>query len=417
MSYNALRDKFFEQLITFYDKGILPDVSSTDFNFYLQEHAVRLKEKGLKIKKEILDLPDDKMDTGISRMKPPYEYNMLYKDCDYKTTFYRDGKVAGKTGRGKDVLYTYVLNKDQKTDERYTCPNCGHEDNIESFSNGCPMCGTSFRMKQTYPCVTGFYTFPNFSGKTGFRYIVAATVTAAVITGIISGFLTGNNLYVTEEWGLWPSVGIGALSGAFFGLLSALVYYLFFSYIFMIFFMAKLIGTGVKTMSMGAAKFTKKKIESEMSVYDKEFSYELFEGKMISLLRSIVYSDNRSDLSILTAKEDLSYMDDIVDLDYRGAMKYNGLKQKNGFLHVNVSVYIESTYYIDNKLSTKNEFYTIEVAKKMDAVEDYGFSIHAVNCKNCAGTFDAMHLNKCPHCGTEYRLFDYDWVIIALNKA
>ena len=51
MSYNALRDKFFEQLITFYDKGILPDVSSTDFNFYLQEHAVRLKEKGLKIKK------------------------------------------------------------------------------------------------------------------------------------------------------------------------------------------------------------------------------------------------------------------------------------------------------------------------------------------------------------------------------
>jgi len=181
--------------------------------------------------------------------------------------------------------------------------------------------------------------------------------------------------------------------------------------------MAKLIGTGVKTMSLGAARFTKKKMEREMSVYDKEFSYELFEGKMISLFRSVVYAENRSDLSVITAKEDLSYMDDIVDLDYRGSMKYNGLKVNNGYLHVNVSIYIATTYYLEDKLTTKNEFYTLEVAKKMEAVEDYGFSIHAVNCTDCAGTFDAMHVNKCPHCGKAYSLFDYDWVIIDLKKS
>ncbi|MBQ4271974.1 MAG: hypothetical protein II718_09120 [Clostridiales bacterium] len=416
MPYKPLRDKFFDQLIAFYDNGTLPDVSSTDFNFYLQEHAERLKNKGLKLKKEIRKINEDDLNSCISREKPPYHYNMLFKDCDYRTTFYKDDNVVGKTGRGKDVLYAYILDRDQHIDETYTCPNCGHVAPVGSFSNGCPMCGTSFRMKQTYPCVTGFYTYPNLSANSEFRVIIIATIVAAVITATVSGIMTGRNIY-TEGNPLWAGVLIGVLGGFFFGLLSGLVYYLFFSMLFLYYFMAKLIGTGVKTMSLGAARFTKKKMEREMSVYDKEFSYELFEGKMISLFRSVVYAENRSDLSVITAKEDLSYMDDIVDLDYRGSMKYNGLKVNNGYLHVNVSIYIATTYYLEDKLTTKNEFYTLEVAKKMDAVEDYGFSIHAVNCGNCAGTFDAMHLNKCPHCGTEYRLFDYDWVIIDLKKS
>ena len=58
----------------------------------------------------------------------------------------------------------------------------------------------------------------------------------------------------------------------------------------------------------------------------------------------------------------------------------------------------------------------MEMIKRLNRSNDLGFSIHAVNCKTCGATFDAMHVEKSPHCGHQYELIDDDWVVIYVGS-
>ena len=57
----------------------------------------------------------------------------------------------------------------------------------------------------------------------------------------------------------------------------------------------------------------------DLKRYIPDLSYEFFEEKVISLLRGIVFSDDRKRLTIYDGAEDLSFMDNIVDVEYCGA--------------------------------------------------------------------------------------------------
>ena len=72
--------------------------------------------------------------------------------------------------------------------------------------------------------------------------------------------------------------------------------------------------------------------------------------------------------------------------------------------------------YADNRLKRMNERILVRMERKKDALTDPGFSIHAVGCKSCGGSFDAMHVRNCPYCGTQYKAADEDWVITEICK-
>lgn len=55
------------------------------------------------------------------------------------------------------------------------------------------------------------------------------------------------------------------------------------------------------------------------------------------------------------------------------------------------------------------------VRKSAKARTDYGFSIHAIQCKACGGSFDATKEKHCPYCGNEYPI-DGDVVSLAVCK-
>ena len=163
--------------------------------------------------------------------------------------------------------------------------------------------------------------------------------------------------------------------------------------------------------------FSKNSLTKAMQRFDPEFSYDLFEGKVISLFRAIAYSEDRTNMSIYRGDPNLPDLDTIIDIDYRGAMKYlNSSIQNGNDLVLLVRIYLNTTHLINGKVVTKKEDYNMTLVKKLTAQENYGFSIHAVNCKTCAASFDAMHLLQCPTCGTPYHLEEEDWVVVGLKQ-
>ena len=161
-----------------------------------------------------------------------------------------------------------------------------------------------------------------------------------------------------------------------------------------------------------ATAATKARMEADLKRYDENFSYEYFEEKVLSLFRGIAFSENRSSLTIYDNADPLSYMDNIVDVEYRGTLEYVGSSVVENVLRISVKAYVVCAYY-DNASGTvsfKKQVFHLILAKKVKK-EDYGFTIHAVNCKKCAGSFDAIHVSTCPYCGSHYSLIEDNWVV------
>ena len=153
-------------------------------------------------------------------------------------------------------------------------------------------------------------------------------------------------------------------------------------------------------------------MEADLKKYDEGFSYEYFEEKVLSLLRGIVFSENRNALTIYDGQDPLQYMNNIVDVEYCGTLEYVGSSVVDNVLRVSAKAYVVSACYDNStgRVDFNKQVYQMILAKKVKK-EDYGFSIHAVNCKKCAGSFDAIHVSTCPYCGATYSLIEDNWVV------
>jgi len=414
---DGIRDTFISELTRFYEDGTEPSRASQDMRYYLHQHEKRLAEKGVKIQRRYTVTKDGVRHT-VSRSRPPYTADLSFIECESSSQYSNasSGKVLKKHKKSSSIFYANILNRPDIADAAYVCPNCGHRTTLSEFANGCPMCGTRFQMKQLFPCVSNFYLLSQLNNGKSMKGLLTFVKIMAVLIGIGIAIYTG--------YAIWPEIDnklllipICAGAGLLGGLLGALIVYLVSSIFFMIFFMTKLTATAVSTADIASASLTKNALSKAMERFDPEFSYELFEGKVMSLFRAIVFSEDRTNMSIYRGDPNIPGMDDLIDIDYRGAMKFLNLSVQNGYdLVLLVRIYLYNTYLIDGKIVQKKEDFNMTLVKRLTAKENYGFSIHAVNCKTCAASFDAMHVLQCPTCGTPYKLEEEDWVIVGMKK-
>ena len=160
---------------------------------------------------------------------------------------------------------------------------------------------------------------------------------------------------------------------------------------------------------------TKKKIEEKLKSIDQAFSFEYFEGRIISLLRTIAYSDDRDSLSIYSGKQDLSFMNDLIDIQYRGVLQLKGISFKEDMTQITVKAFLNNTYYT-NRIYRKDENYLLTIERQTGSLTGLGFDILKIQCPNCGGSFDALHEKNCPHCGSYYDLVHDDWVIREIHR-
>ena len=149
-----------------------------------------------------------------------------------------------------------------------------------------------------------------------------------------------------------------------------------------------------------------------MRRYFPDFSYEYFEGKVTSHLRSIAYTDNRKDLTIYTGSGDLSELDDVIDIEYRGALEYLGSSVKDDVLNVDIKAYLFVSHQNAGRvIDRRKEQYKMRMSRKLAQKTRPDYSIHAVNCVSCGSSFDAAYQSVCPTCGHAYEPMLDDWVV------
>ena len=414
---DRLRDSFMNEITRFYEDGTEPEHASADMRYYLHQHEKRLAEKGVKIQRRYIPAKDPAKGTR-SKNRPPYTASLSFIECTSSSQYTNVStqKIMKKHKNSASIFYTNILDRADAQNAAYECPNCGHHDTLAVFSNGCPMCGTRFQMKQLFPCVSNYYMLSQLVNRKSVNWLIPTVITLAVLTGVGTGVaVTVTNWAQCDPHYMALLFGVGG--GLMAGFLGFICFYLFLSFFFAIFMMARVTSTAITTADVASAAMTKSSLTKAMTRFDPEFSYDLFEGKVISLFRAIAFSDDRTNMSIYRGDPNLPDLDTLIDIDYRGAMKYlNSHIQDGNNLVLLVRIYLYTTHLINGKIVNKKEDYNMTLVKKLTAQENYGFSIHAVNCKTCAASFDAMHVLQCPTCGAPYKLEEEDWVVMGLKK-
>ena len=403
---NSYLESFIEQ----YHKWTLdysyPLITSTELNYYLSKKKERLEGKGLKIEEDYEHVKGE-IKGNMEKKADPYSVHVLYREARHVLKYFKDGKTIASY-KEPVVIYASLLNKDGYEDHLVTCDNCGQEAMASIMRNGCPYCGTRFEMEDVYPCFTSFYSVPGITEREKLkedlkRNLLIAGIGSAVVLLILS-FLS------YEEYPILLRILISLFSAVVGGGMMVITVYMLMS----VFLLIRAFREAGRSLPLLGGINTHKKLKEKMKEYDPDFSYAYFEGRLISLFRSIAFSDSRKDLSIYTGDNDLSFLDDAVDLSYRGASKLENFTVEDGKIKIEMKIYMHNTY-AKERLKRKDEDFIVTIEKD-GKPDDLSFSITKVHCPNCGGSFDAMHKKKCPYCGSEYKLVHDDWVISDITR-
>lgn len=415
MDYSSIRKQYTDELTGFYQGGAYPSRASADLRFGLMCQKKRIDKLGLTMTKKF-DKAGNENAKSQEFVKYPYTYTLTTNRCNYETCFYKNGEFLSRSDLNEEYLHMGLLNKQTQAQETYTCKNCGHSDLLSRFSSGCPMCGTTYEMPQQYPCVTGYYTRPTLVNQAVYKKTMKFQFWYFSLIGAIFGLIAG--LAIADENGYGVSGTIGMVIFTMLIFVGGITLFaLVFSHLLLgPLLAAKKANDHVQNAEVRKAADTKTKMDAELKRYIPDFTYEFFEEKVLSLLRGIVFSEDRAHLSIYDGQDDLRFMDDIVDVEYRGAVEYVGHSVTGDILRVSVKAYVVCAYYINGSVKFQKQTFAMVLSKKIKA-EDFGFSIHAVNCKSCGSSFDAIHVSACPYCGATYSLIEDNWVVDQITFA
>lgn len=399
-------DQFTEELFRWSQKGVLPALASRELRYVLERRKDRLKRFGLTLEEQIAHTQDEIRGT-LTKKGPSIQADTVYREAVCHTLYHKEGKKIYER-KNPITFYATRLDKYGYTDRQYTCPNCGASKMVSEMREGCPNCGTVFEIEDAWPVYSSYYSVPGIVERSRFvpdlkKAMITIFVCAAVLVAILSWFTYKDDPIVVR---ILESLFLGAISGGgiTFGC------YMIFS----MFLMLRVFGEAGRSLPLLKGIKTQKKMEKAMKEYEPDFSYPYFEGRLISLFRAIAFSDEREKLSIYEGDQDLSFLDPLVDLQYRGATQLLKFREEDGVLKV--KVFMDDLRY-DGKLRRRDENYVISMERDADTGRDPGFNLTKVNCRNCGASFDALHQKKCPYCGTKYRLAYDDWMITSIEEA
>ena len=400
-------DVFIKEMHTWSVQGKKPALASGELRYLLDCRRKRLETRGLVMEETLEHRPED-ITGQVDRGGDPISAEIQYQEGLRHVVFRKAGKIIRKI-KEPVVFYATLLNRKDYREKEITCPNCGHTAMASEMRDGCPYCGTVFEMEDVWPVFSSYYYVPGIVDRSTMMPNIKR-VLRRVFTGtflILSAVLY---FYTNAEYPFWARLPLSLLGGALGGGVMAFTGY----YLMGLVLLGKAFRAAGRALTMVGGIRTDKKMEEKMRPYEPDFSYPYFEGRLISLLRAIAFSDRRDQLSLYEGDEDLSFLDTIVDMQYRGASKLQDFAVEDGVFHVRIKAYMDVLRY-ENRMRRRDESYEVCLEKDVEA-DDPGFSVQKVQCRSCGSSFDAMHRKTCPYCGKPYRLIHDDWMITSIRR-
>lgn len=405
-------EEFVSQLCQWGETGVAPSAGNQDIGYGLTLQRRRLETHYAKIEYRLtgrLDRQGQADKAAFSDLR--YTNQLVWKALHRETDYYRDGKKC-LTVKDDELLYTIItrLNDPGDVQASYVCPNCGAISAVGVLLEGCPYCRTRFVMSDLFPKITNYYFLPDYGmGETetknhSTKWMVTGGAVAFLIRfpGFVLDLIRGGNLFLLLI-SLALAVGMGVVFG-YFALSIRLLIRVF---------------SGAFKMAPRAAGqiSAKKRLTDFMKQFDPGFTFEYFFGKVQGLLKILIFTDDRSRISVYDGPEfDGSGLDDIVDAQFDGAISLNGGRVEGEYCYLDLNVYMTDVYCRGSGLKQKSDCFQVGLCRNISCPADYGFSVKKVGCKSCGASFDATRERFCPFCRTRYDLREDDWVITLIRK-
>ena len=398
---------FTEELHEWSKGGKKPLLASKELRYVLDRQRERLDSKGISVEEKV-DHTGDEITGRLVRKGEGISASIVYREAVRHKTV-RSGERVLRKEKEPIIFYATLLEKPGTKDFSCTCPNCGHTELFSKMQNGCPYCGTVFEIEEVWPIFSSWYSVPGIVERATLMQNLKKYL--SIVFAAAFALLTVITWFVQKDMDPLPRVPVSIFTGAVTGGMVTFLAYMLYSF--------RLLGKTFKEAGRAIPLLkgikTKNKVEEVVRQYEPDFSYSYFEGRFISLLRAIAFTDDRKDLSIYEGNEDLSFFDNIIDMQYRGSIQLLSSQVSDGVIKLKLRAFMDDLRF-DGRLRRKDETYIVSIEKDIDAKTDPGFDLCSVECKSCGASFDALHMKTCPYCNTPYRLVHDDWMITSIEK-
>lgn len=382
-----------------------PEVGNQDIRYCLELQRARLQYRNLDMEYQ-LRLRGEHLDNVYSTTYKDQVYTNVQVCSSYlqKTTFFRNGKKLYEKEDTRRLFLTITDMEQQRPDVTCCCPNCGAVSPTKVLLEGCPYCHTRFVMFDLFPKVTNYIFEHDFFMN---KREVKGKSLKWMLGGILVTFLLSLPSILKMGLAALPlflvvSIPMGAFTGYFLMSLGMLFH---------------LVGAAAGQLSkLPNVAGTKKKINRLVKSFDPFFSYEYFSGRIVNLLKIIIYAKDVSDMPVYGGQGEIPDFSDIVESVYGGSMGLNRGWVQDGFCYLDLDVYLSDIYDDGKSMERKNDIFRIVVCKSTKKQANLGFSIKKVQCAGCGGSFDATRQRRCPYCGNTYDLSEDDWVALSVQK-
>lgn len=376
-SDNKIMNRFVDEYELWCNEGKNPDIASIDLDFALDLQKKRLDEKGVKIQTAFTDKETVKNETPVNACTAydmgECKSNIATKTYEITEKCFKDGKKKKKI-KDRFFFYTMITRlENQNSEAACSCPNCGAVSSVRELLNGCKNCKTRFIMDDLFPKVTNFYFVKTYSLANKSTKKVLAPY---LLGGLLAGYLA---------WALKTLFGL-------------------------------FVGAAKSIPMIGPHLNCQKRLPWLMKEVNPNFSYEYFIGKVLALLKIMIFSDDYTNLAVYEGNPMKNPFGDIVDIKYRGVSKLNSFNVTNGCCYVDMTVYATTVKNKNSSFRVKNEKFRLTVCRSVNAMDDGVFTMKKVTCKSCGASFDATRERNCPYCGNPYHLGNDDWVVVSFGK-
>lgn len=364
------------------------------YSHYLSK--IRLRALGLRTQCDYIK-PTEYVKGENSRY-PSWRYehdgkNLICRISDsfrYRKAFLDKNRLVfmdQKNGEGGE----YYIIQSRSMNGNYICPNCGWEDRLEYFVDGCDYCGTKFQIDDLRQKVSSVYNPGDWKQhRDGFT--------------IHKNFMPMYVILVIVFFGLMSAVG--NMGGRFMLLLPAL------GLLAIVIFLAVVMGKTTKESKESGPAKTRQTLEKIRSV-DRSFSEEAFIGNLFNKITSICYAERLEDISPFVMCDMTAFMQanrrvfdcrllECVLMDYRTEGKYQ---------HLQVKVRFYAAAYENGNSLVRTEHVGFSLIKSLEAVNRSINDVNVYRCHSCGASLSLLNGGKCEYCGNGLDLKEYDWVI------
>ena len=100
---------------------------------------------------------------------------------------------------------------------------------------------------------------------------------------------------------------------------------------------------------------SKRKIKNTMLRYDKNFSFDKFEGQLVSLVRMAVLAEKPEELACYRADAREPLFSDILEMTYTNGICLNGIRMEGNIMHMSVRTWWVNHYEEHGKVKKSGD--------------------------------------------------------------